>query len=103
VSRNRLFSPLGEDAREAIVATVMARYQYRPPDLWSGIVAYAYPVVGLTAAALVAAITWAATTRPPGPRLVLGGGVPAPIARLVESPSTPTPLEVMVAMAELPR
>ena len=82
--------------REALIQRVLAP---RPPaNLWTVITGYRRIVIACSVAPAVAAsIVCLAVARPRAPL------IPGPVARLLASPSTPTPVELMDAMAELPR
>jgi hypothetical protein len=81
--------------REALIQRVLAQ---RPTNLWTVIAGRRRLVVTLSVVpALAASIVCLAIARPRAPV------IPGPVARLLASPSTPTPVEVMDAMAELPR
>jgi hypothetical protein len=93
-------------SRDALVAAVMSRYVVTAPlDLWTAIAVHTRAAGVLAAAALISALGSLAVTHRPAapPALLANAGVPAPFAEWAARPSMPSPLEVMVAMAEIPR
>jgi len=82
--------------REALIQRVLA--PRLPTNLWTVIANCRRLVITCSVAPAVAAsIVCLAIACPHAPV------IPAPVARLLASPSTPTPVELMDAMAELPR
>jgi hypothetical protein len=82
--------------REALIQRVLA--PRLPTNLWTVITSCRRIVVACSVApAVAAAIVCLVVARPRAPV------IPEPVARLLASPSTPTPVELMDAMAELPR
>lgn len=91
-------------SREALVVRILARYRQREVrrlDLWSALVAYGRrPVAAVACASAVLAILSTAAVEASRPQPPL---IPSPIVRWLASPSTPTPVEIMEALSELPR
>lgn len=85
------------DSRAALVDRIVAAYVARRGlTVWSAIVGLRGPVIGLVAASALAAA--ALTRRPP-----VAAPIPQPVEQWMARGSTPSPLEVMFAMAEIPR
>lgn len=92
-------------SREALVAAIMARYrqqQERRVDFWSVLASYARrPIIALAmSSAVLASILCAVAVRESRRQMPL---IPSPIAGWLASSSTPTPVEIMEALEELPR
>jgi len=92
-------------ARAALVSRIVVKYLERRrqrASLWRGVVDHAKPAIALAAAGvLVAAALSAAAARRPA--VVTTLAIPDPVERWMMSPAMPTSLEVMIAMAEMPR
>lgn len=92
-------------AREALIVSVLARYRRRSEsrlDLWSALATYARrPVIALAMSSAVLASIISAVAVQEAPRQQ--PLIPSPIARWLASSSTPTPVEIMEALRELPR
>lgn len=93
-------------ARAALVGRIVAQslaQRRQRLTIWRSIVDYRRPAIALAAAGLFVAVTASVVSGRHEAGIAAGPRVPPPIARWLARPGTPGPLEVMLAMSEIPR
>lgn len=93
-------------ARAALVGRIVVQHLFhrkQRPTIWRSIVDYRRPAIALAAAGVLVAGFLSLTPVRRQTIIEAGPRVPPPIARWMASRTTPDPLEVMLAISEIPR